>query len=252
MTGLNKLKELREKAGLTQADLADRLFITAQSVSKWENGLSEPNIDTLCKLADMFEVSIDTLLARDIVFKKDITSRLSKQLKNSNFFINDVFDILRASMKSQIGGNIEYDTYSHLMYKDSVFTYSDRTDTPRLSFIVDELSEILNSNHIDYQNYLSALSNENVIKILSKFSELENGVDYDKYSFCKKLKIPDETFENAIDKLILIGVVSKYDLNMNDDKITFYKKQNSNFALSIYAFVKQLFVCKSDGQVLKI
>ena len=50
MKGLIKLKELREKAGITQQELADKLFISAQSVSKWENGQAFPRIDTFEKL----------------------------------------------------------------------------------------------------------------------------------------------------------------------------------------------------------
>ncbi|MBO7148966.1 MAG: XRE family transcriptional regulator [Clostridia bacterium] len=56
------IKRLREQMNMTQAKLAGLLFVTAQTVSKWENGLSVPEIENLCELADIFGVSADTLL----------------------------------------------------------------------------------------------------------------------------------------------------------------------------------------------
>ncbi|MBQ4137002.1 MAG: XRE family transcriptional regulator [Clostridia bacterium] len=52
----------REQMNMTQAKLAGLMFVTAQTVSKWENGLSVPEIENLCELADIFGVSTDALL----------------------------------------------------------------------------------------------------------------------------------------------------------------------------------------------
>ncbi|MBQ6430710.1 MAG: helix-turn-helix domain-containing protein [Oscillospiraceae bacterium] len=56
-----KIKQLRFKAGLTQEQLAEKLGIAAQSVSKWENAAAMPDITTLPLLAEVFGVSIDDL-----------------------------------------------------------------------------------------------------------------------------------------------------------------------------------------------
>ncbi|MBQ6274046.1 MAG: helix-turn-helix domain-containing protein [Oscillospiraceae bacterium] len=56
-----KIKQLRFKAGLTQEQLADKLGIGPQSVSKWENAVAMPDISTLPLLAEIFGVSIDDL-----------------------------------------------------------------------------------------------------------------------------------------------------------------------------------------------
>ena len=56
-----KIKQLRFKAGLTQEQLAEKLGIGAQSVSKWENAVSMPDITALPLLAEIFGVSIDEL-----------------------------------------------------------------------------------------------------------------------------------------------------------------------------------------------
>ena len=57
-----KIKELRGENNVTQETLATHLGVTSQAVSKWEQGLSLPDISLLIPLADFFSVSIDSLL----------------------------------------------------------------------------------------------------------------------------------------------------------------------------------------------
>ena len=54
--------ELRTKMGLSQDELAEKVFVTRQAVSRWENGETTPNIETLKLLSKLFDVSINTLL----------------------------------------------------------------------------------------------------------------------------------------------------------------------------------------------
>ncbi len=56
------LKDLREKHQLTQEQLAERVLVTRQAVSRWETGETQPNTDTLKLLSKEYDVSINTLL----------------------------------------------------------------------------------------------------------------------------------------------------------------------------------------------
>ena len=56
------LLELRTKKGLSQDALAEKIFVTRQAVSRWENGETVPNTDTLKLLSKLYDVSINTLL----------------------------------------------------------------------------------------------------------------------------------------------------------------------------------------------
>lgn len=56
------LKNLREKNSLTQEQMAERVMVTRQAVSRWENGETQPNTETLKILSREFGVSINTLL----------------------------------------------------------------------------------------------------------------------------------------------------------------------------------------------
>ncbi|MBQ2712337.1 MAG: helix-turn-helix domain-containing protein [Clostridia bacterium] len=56
------IHELRTKRGLSQEELAEKIFVTRQAVSRWENGETVPNTETLKLLSQLFDVSINTLL----------------------------------------------------------------------------------------------------------------------------------------------------------------------------------------------
>ena len=56
------IRELRTRNGFSQDELAEKVFVTRQAVSRWENGDSVPNTETLKLLSRLFNVSINTLL----------------------------------------------------------------------------------------------------------------------------------------------------------------------------------------------
>ena len=57
-----KLKELRKKHGLTQLELAERLFVSRQAISGWEAGTSRPSTENLQSLSRLFNIPLETLL----------------------------------------------------------------------------------------------------------------------------------------------------------------------------------------------
>ena len=78
MTLGQKIKKLRIEKNLTQKDLADHVYVTFQTVSKWENDENEPDVATLRELAKLFDCSLDYLLSED-----DIDSKDNQQTSNS-------------------------------------------------------------------------------------------------------------------------------------------------------------------------
>lgn len=65
MSFSEKILMIRNKAGYSQDEMADRFGVSRQTVSKWENGLSYPEIDTIIKISETFHVSIDWLLKKE-------------------------------------------------------------------------------------------------------------------------------------------------------------------------------------------
>ena len=56
------IKQLRKAKGISQEQLAEQLHVTRQAVSNWENGKTQPDIETLTQIAEYFEVSVERLI----------------------------------------------------------------------------------------------------------------------------------------------------------------------------------------------
>ena len=81
-----KLQNLRKQKGLTQEELAAKLFVSRTAVSKWESGRGYPNIDSLKEISKFFSVSVDELLSSDEL----INAAQDENRKN----ISDLLDML--------------------------------------------------------------------------------------------------------------------------------------------------------------
>lgn len=79
------LRRLRQKCGLTQEQLAQRLGVSFQSVSRWENDLSYPDIELLPEIAAFFEVSTDVLMGVEKAAMEQNLARDKKRLRTEDF-----------------------------------------------------------------------------------------------------------------------------------------------------------------------
>lgn len=83
-----RLGRIRKENNYTQETIANKLNVTAQAVSKWGNDITSPDIDTLIKLADIFNITIDELVGRTsnaiATTKKDINKMILKIIVDSN------------------------------------------------------------------------------------------------------------------------------------------------------------------------
>lgn len=115
------IAELRTKNNMTQEDLAAKVFVTRQAVSRWETGETLPNTEALKKLSALFNVSINTLLGAE---KKLICQCCGMKLDDP-------------IMSREQDGIINED-YCQWCYKDGDFTYKNKEDL--IEFCVSHLS----------------------------------------------------------------------------------------------------------------
>ncbi len=111
MSTKDVLHELRIKNGLSQDDLAEKVFVTRQAVSRWENGDTVPNTETLKLLSKLFDVSINTLLGSP---RELICQCCGMPLEDSIIGRNK-------------DGTLNED-YCQWCYADGTYTYSDMDD----------------------------------------------------------------------------------------------------------------------------
>lgn len=76
-----RLKLARENSNLTQSEVAKKLYVTRQTISRWEQGKTLPNIFAIEKLSDIYQVSLDELIKDTLLEKKGV-----KNMKDVNYF----------------------------------------------------------------------------------------------------------------------------------------------------------------------
>ena len=113
--------KLRNQNNMTQEELAEKVFVTRQAVSRWETGETTPNIEALKQLSALFNVSINTLLGSE---KKLICQCCGMELDDT-------------IMSREKDGSINQD-YCQWCYTDGNFTYSKKEDL--IDFCVEHLS----------------------------------------------------------------------------------------------------------------
>jgi len=80
----NKLKNEREKRDWSQDYLAEKMYVSRQSVSKWETNKNHPSIEVIINLSDLFNITIDELLRSDEGLKEKVIQD-SKKTVNMSF-----------------------------------------------------------------------------------------------------------------------------------------------------------------------
>ena len=88
MTFGEKLKKLRNESGMTQDQLAEKIFVTRTAISKWETNNGYPSIDSLKEISNLFGISIDELISDADVENKKI---LDKKAARKFYYIALVF-----------------------------------------------------------------------------------------------------------------------------------------------------------------
>ena len=108
----NVIAELRIEKGMSQEELAQKIFVTRQAVSRWENGETTPNPEMLKTLSELFDVSIDTLLGSP---RKQVCQCCGMPLDD------------RSVMGRNKDGSVN-ENYCKWCYADGTYTYSDPGD----------------------------------------------------------------------------------------------------------------------------
>lgn len=103
---IKNLKSLRQRAGISQQQLADVILVSQQSVNKYENHDVEPDISTLIKIADYFEVSLDYLVGRTNIAEMMDKTCMSDLSAEERIFVNN-FRELNPKQKNCIKTIIE-------------------------------------------------------------------------------------------------------------------------------------------------
>ena len=90
-----QIKKHRGALALSQEELAEKIFVSRQSVSNWENNKTYPDIKSLLMLSELFEISVDELIKGDVnIMKKEISEQEQADFRRDSTVFNVLFGMM--------------------------------------------------------------------------------------------------------------------------------------------------------------
>lgn len=193
--------ELRTKRGLSQDDLAEKVMVTRQAVSRWENGETVPNTDTLKLLSKEFDVSINTLLGEprklicqccgmpledDAIMGRDSDGSLNEDYckwcyADGTYTYSNMDDLIDVCVKNMVGENFTEEQARAYLKEilpklDYWKRYEQLSDGGQFEAFKEQLIDEINALHIEGMPHLERL-NALVGKYVNLEYRLPNGMN---------------------------------------------------------------------------
>ena len=127
-----KLQQLRKQKGLTQEQLAEKMFVSRTAVSKWESGKGYPNLDSLKYLSEIFSVSIDDLLSGEELISLAETENRTN-IRNTLRVVFGVLDVMALAFIFLPLYGQKQDGFIQLV---NLFAYQDTADFIRVAYFL--------------------------------------------------------------------------------------------------------------------
>ncbi|MFK4566505.1 helix-turn-helix domain-containing protein [Enterococcus sp. UD-01] len=223
------LKTLRNRNGFTQEKIAQKLFISTQAVSKWENGSSVPSIDNLLALSDLYGISLDELVQGSPFFKKPYLVGSKYNLKKGFLFLVVwlFISLLFTGFGYQpfwlfllifiIGILVVFPTTFNdywIIENDGIRIKNfSKKDFPKL---IQLLSNNRTTIKIEYSDIISA---KIVYKTKQRFSPFDFSFDMFYLQICSKDKIYNLNFDSSVKKFLpqFVTFLKRHGINVIDD-----------------------------------
>ena len=165
----DKIKDLRKAQKWTQEDLAERLNVSPQAVSRWETNATFPDIELLPDIASIFEVSVDELLGVNDLLNNDRIKKIISEA-NSYYDTNEVDKVVSYLEQAKIYANKLPD----MEYTSNVVLPSILEGDDKVKFVQENIKNLIST--LDMQvSYLVNIANytdEEKITILKKLDSM--------------------------------------------------------------------------------
>lgn len=186
----SQIKKYRQEMNLSQESLAEKIYVTRQTVSSWENGKSYPDIHSLLLLSSLFDVSLDQLIKGDIeIMKKEITRTEIEKFNKyaviySVLFIATVLSIIPILIWTNpyvfVGAVVLYAVTLWYAFKvervkkdNNVYTYKEITSFMERKRL-DEIQQQREIGKRPYQRFLLAVGSALIVIIIAVIVTLCN------------------------------------------------------------------------------
>ena len=249
------IKRLRLEKSLTQEQLATKLGVSAQAVSKWETSETYPDGALLVPLANELEVSLDELFGNDSVSMADISCKIVKLIHNTE--AKERFNVAR-----DIGWQIERGLFNCRMEIDKKYDPNEIKNQRNASYILDDNGFTIVSNGIepffsvfpqpaegyghflkdkeDLQKIFAALSHTDTMNaLIYLYHKVENYV-FESSVLAKDCNIPSNKIESVLADLLLLKVMWRKSITINGEERTLYYSRPSHKLLALFIMAREI------------
>jgi len=243
-----KIAELRKSKGKTQEELASLIGVSPQTISKWENSTTMPDITLLPLIADIFGITMDELFGINTNRHSDITS-----VNCAEFARNAVLETIDAIF-SEIEITDEKTRIAHLnksidaLSEDVVYTVGSYkgdmvyvTKDLGISLLMHRgrLSSMLKNKNT--AAVIKLFANDNIREVFSVLCR-ENNISYTAGSLCKKLNLSGNDVSEALEQLTELRLVQKSTVQTDSAEIQTYHTGN----LTDIGLISVIFACAEE------
>ena len=251
----SNIKSLRLEKNLTQEQLATKLGVSAQAVSKWETSETYPDGALLVPLANELEVSLDEIFGNDSVTMADISSKIVKLIHATE--ANERFNVAR-----DIGWQIERGLFNCRMEIEKKYDPNEIKNQKNASYILDDNGFTIVSNGIepffsvfpepadgyghflsdkdDLQKIFAALSHTDTLNALIYLYHRTENYVFESSVLAKDCNIPSDRVESVFDDLLLLKVIRKQALTINGEERTLYYSRPSHNLIALFIMAREI------------
>lgn len=132
MTLGGNLKQIRKEAYMSQEDFAEMFHVSRQTISNWENSKSYPDLETIIKISDSFDISLDILLKEDLIMVKTLDHEVKSTKKYARIltvigvmftlFVGSfgVYSLIYVNTKNKLETNFQEQLKKNNFYKNEI------------------------------------------------------------------------------------------------------------------------------------
>lgn len=224
----DNLKKLRKEMNLSQEDLADKLGVSRQSISKWESGVVYPEMDKMVQLCKLFNVSMDDLLNSDV---SEVNN--TKQAKNSiNKFIDSFFKYVNKTIK--MFSSMSFKEKFKCLFEQFLIVFG----LAVVFLIVGLIGDILVTNFFSFLSYTAHSIVYNIFESLYVIAYLVLAIVLISYIF--KIRYLDYYVIEENDKKVVKNVDNSEKVIIRDPKHSEYRF--INYIAKVFVFCVKMFV----------
>ena len=249
------IKRLRLEKNLTQEQLATRLGVSAQAVSKWETSETYPDGSLLVPLANELEVSLDELFDNDSVSMADLSGRILKLIHKTE--AEERFNVAR-----DIGWQIERGLFNCRMEVDKKYDPTEIRKQTNSSYILDDYGFTIISNgkepffsvfpqppegygHFlndkdELQKVFAALSHTETMNALIYLYHKTGNYVFEGAVLERDCDIPRDKTESVLADLLLLKVILRQKLTINGEERILYCSQPSHHLIAVLLMAREM------------